>query len=85
MHLTHKLIMTKLVEVSGAAMDEANALNPRSQACRTLDFRKSMIAHGLAKGATPTDLSQALNLRKASAERIIARLKGPEAEGRKAV
>lgn len=85
MHLIHKLIMAKLDEVAGVAMDEADALNPRSDAYRALGLRKSLIAHGMAQAASAADLSQALNLRKASVERIIARLKGADAEARKAV
>ena len=85
MLLIHRLIMAKLDEVAGAAMDEANALNPRSNAGRTLGLRESLIAHGIAQAASAADLSQALNLRKASVERIIARLSGAEVESRKAV
>ncbi len=85
MHLIHKLIMAKLDEVSSVAMEEADALNPRSDAGKALGLRESLIAHGMAQAASAADLSQALNIRKASVERIIARLKGAEAEDRKAV
>lgn len=85
MHLVHQLIMERLDEVAAAAMAEADALNPRSDAGRVFGLRESLIAHGMAQAASAADLSQALNLRKASVERIIARLKGAEAEGRKAV
>lgn len=85
MTLIHQLIMAQLDEVAAAAMSGAGVINPRSDAGRTLKLRERLVARGVELEASAADLSQALNIRKASVERIIARLTGAEAQGRKAV